>query len=224
MGTFLSELVTMAAEFFKEADKLYEDSEDVEIVWRLARVVFEQYKTGGKSDNSILYKSYELIQKALKITDENFHVHKWYVVILDSVGEVEGNKVRITNSYVCKEHLEKALSMNQTDGIVYHSLGVWCFLFADMNWVTRKIASAIFASPPTSTYLEALDNFLKAEEVEPGFYTQNLVMIGTIYIKLGNKEAAIPYLKKAKDSKITMEDDKDSIKEATKLLKSIGVK
>ena len=29
-----------------------------------------------------------------------------------------------------------------------------CFLFADMPWYQRKIASALFASPPTSTYEE----------------------------------------------------------------------
>lgn len=29
-----------------------------------------------------------------------------------------------------------------------------CFLFADMAWYQRKIASVIFASPPTSSYEE----------------------------------------------------------------------
>ena len=31
-----------------------------------------------------------------------------------------------------------------------------CFLFADMPWYQRKIASALFATPPTSTYEEVM--------------------------------------------------------------------
>jgi hypothetical protein len=38
----------------------------------------------------------------------------------------------------------------------------------------RKIASAVFATPPTSTYEEALAYFKKAEETEPSFYSMNL--------------------------------------------------
>jgi len=231
----------VSEEFLKEVDQLYddykieecrqkfngfEDSQNADLLWRLARCIFEQYKIAGKNDSckELLYKSLELVKKALSITDTNSQVHKWYVIILDSVGELEGKKVRITNSYTCHEHLLKACELNPNDATTYHSLGTWSFLFADMNWITRKVASAIFASPPTSTYEEALKNFLKAEEVDPGFYTYNQVMIGNTYIKMGNNEAAIPWLKKAKDSPIKREDDKKAVKEATELLKSIGVK
>jgi len=228
-------------EFFEEIDKLwddykidelrskfngYEETENEEILWRLARVVLEQYTIAGKnaSCKDLLYTSYELIKKALGKTDTNAQIHKWYVIILDAVGELEGNKVRITNSYSCHEHLLKALELNPNDATTYHSLGIWCFLFADMNWVTRKLAGAIFAAPPTSTYEDALKNFLKAEEIDPGFYLHNQVMIGTVYVRMKNKEAAIPYLKKAVETPVKVEDDKKAIKEATDLLKSCGIK
>ena len=37
----------------------------------------------------------------------------------------------------------------------------------------RKVAAAIFASPPTGTYAEAKEHFATAETTEPGFYVKN---------------------------------------------------
>jgi len=39
-----------------------------------------------------------------------------------------------------------------------------------MPWYQRKVASAVFATPPISSFDEALIYFLKAEEVDPNFY------------------------------------------------------
>jgi hypothetical protein len=71
-----------------------------------------------------------------------------------------------------------SIELNPKDATSIYSLGYWCFLFADMPWYQRKIASAVFATPPTSTYEEALAYFKKAEETEPSFYSMNLLMLG----------------------------------------------
>lgn len=39
-----------------------------------------------------------------------------------------------------------------------------------MPWYQRKIASTVFAAPPISSYEEALEYFIRAEETEPRFY------------------------------------------------------
>lgn len=44
------------------------------------------------------------------------------------------------------------------------------FSFANVPWYQRKIASVIFATPPSGTFEEALENFLLAEKLEPNFY------------------------------------------------------
>lgn len=38
-----------------------------------------------------------------------------------------------------------------------------CYFVADMSWYTKKVAAVIFATPPTSTFEEALNYFLMAE-------------------------------------------------------------
>ena len=45
-----------------------------------------------------------------------------------------------------------------------------CYNIASMPWYQRKVASAVFATPPISSFDEALIYFLKAEEVDPNFY------------------------------------------------------
>lgn len=69
-------------------------------------------------------------------------------------------------------------------------MGIWCFTFADMAWYARKAAAALFASPPTSTYEEALGYFMDAEKVDPGFYTKNALFVGKTHLAMGDKAQA----------------------------------
>lgn len=81
--------------------------------------------------------------------------------------------------------------------------------------------STIFASPPTGSYDEALEHFLKAEELEPDFYHMNKLMIGKCYNNLKNTEKAKEYLQKAYGITIENEDDRKCKEEAATLLKKV---
>ncbi|GFY39595.1 regulator of microtubule dynamics protein 1 [Trichonephila inaurata madagascariensis] len=117
---------------------------------------------------------------------------------------------------------QRAIELNPTDSTSFYLLGEWCFTFAEMPWYQRKIAAAIFASPPTSTYEEALENFKKAEEITPLFYSMNILMLGKCYIKLNDKEKGMEYLKKAVEYTIKTPDDQKAHDEAEKLLKDLN--
>lgn len=122
---------------------------------------------------------------------------------------------------IVKKHLERALELNPSDATTWHILGIWCFTFADLPWYQRKIASALFASPPESDYQSALANFLKAEAVSPNFYSTNLLMLGKTYLRLNDKNLAREYLVKARNYVVMTKDDQDAHDEAEKLLKSL---
>ncbi|XP_041375817.1 regulator of microtubule dynamics protein 1-like isoform X3 [Gigantopelta aegis] len=201
----------------------YSDSNNGDIAWRLARATCDKAKlTGDKTERKkLMYEAFDLAQKALTLDENNSSCHKWYAILLDYKGEYEGTKFRISHSYEMKEHFLKAMELNPKDATTIHSIGVWCFAFADLPWYQRKLAAALFATPPSSTYEEALHYFEKAEEVEPDFYSMNLLMLGKTHLRLGNKEQALIYLARARNYPVKTPDDEQAHKESADLLKKI---
>lgn len=118
-----------------------ENSDDVGVLWRLARAqydVAQLNETSKVNSKKLMYEAYEVIQKALKLNEvEDYAVHKWYEgfksvyfddwnrygIILSAIGDLEGTKVSIANSYVVKEHWEKAVQLNPKDATSHHLLG-----------------------------------------------------------------------------------------------------
>ncbi|XP_078253378.1 regulator of microtubule dynamics protein 1 [Rhinoraja longicauda] len=211
-----------------EITKLYllltehKNSTNDEILWRLARAsraLAQLESTSAERKHHLTYEALEFTEKALEKNASSFAAHKWYAICSSDVGDYEGIKAKISNAYVIKEHFQKAIELNPNDATSIHLMGLWCFTFAEMPWIQQKIAAALFATPPNSTYEEALHYFDKAEEAEPNFYSKNLLMLGKTYIKLQNKRLALLWLTKAINHPVRNEEDKQVQKEAAELLK-----
>ncbi|XP_037612367.1 regulator of microtubule dynamics protein 1 isoform X1 [Sebastes umbrosus] len=214
-----------------ETEKLYQlllqykDSDDAEFLWRLARASRDMSllpNMEAERKKQLIFEGFEYAKKALEKDEKCFAAHKWYAVSLSDVGEYEGVKVKIGNSYIIREHLERAVELNPKDATSLHILGHWCFAFAELPWYQRKVAAVIFSSPPMSTYEEALEFFLKAEDVDPNFYSKNLLMLGKTYMGMKDKEKALLYLTKAREYPAHTLEDKEVHKEAVDLLKKLG--
>ncbi|XP_056155080.1 regulator of microtubule dynamics protein 1 [Lampris incognitus] len=214
-----------------ETEKLYQlllqykDINDAEFLWRLARASHDlslMPNIAADQKKTLTYEAFEYAKKALERDEGCFAAHKWYAVCLSDVGDYEGVKVKIGNSFIIRDHLERAIELNPKDATSIYILGYWCFAFAELPWYQRKVAAVIFASPPTATYEEALAFFLKAEEVDPNFYSKNLLMLGKTYMAMKNKEQALHWLTKAKDYPPHTQEDKEVHKEAAELLKKLG--
>ncbi|XP_066960525.1 regulator of microtubule dynamics protein 1-like isoform X2 [Macrobrachium rosenbergii] len=174
-------------ELIAEADKLYglNKFEDIynllisskslksdEILWRLARATYEKAKAAATdAEKKVLYReALDYAEEALSINENNFAVHKWMSILIDYVYGYEGTKARISQSFNVKHHMERACQLNPTDGTSWYLLGYWCFTVANIPWYQRKIAAVVFATPPSSSFEEALGHFLHAEEISPNFY------------------------------------------------------
>ncbi|XP_062426527.1 regulator of microtubule dynamics protein 1 isoform X2 [Rhea pennata] len=213
-----------------ETEKLYrllvqhKNSEDAELLWRLARAsrdLAQLSSTSTEEKKQLVYEALEYAKKALEKNESNFAAHKWYAICISDVGDYEGIKAKIANAFVIKEHFQKAIELNPKDATSIHLMGIWCYSFAEMPWYQRKIAAMLFATPPTSTYKEALHYFHMAEEADPNFYSKNLLFLGKTYLKLNNKKMALLWLSKAKEYPAHTEEDKQVHKEALELLNSI---
>ncbi|KAH7726668.1 Protein F33H2.6 [Aphelenchoides avenae] len=205
----------------------YRNSEDPEVLWRLARIICEQGKMckNAEEKKRLFNEALEMAEKAIKNGGASglFAAHKWYAIILDYVGEQEGTKSRIKRSYDVKVHLERALELNPLDATTWHILGVWHFTFADMPSYQRLAAKAIFGTPPSSTYEEALRHFERAESIQPGFYTANQYYLGQVYERLGQKDKAIEQYQQAFRAPVITVDDGDIHTKVYERLKKLGV-
>ncbi|XP_023701978.1 regulator of microtubule dynamics protein 1 isoform X6 [Cryptotermes secundus] len=176
-------LITEADDLFSENKykELYEllypykESNDVEILWRLSRALHHMSKQQCHNEEKkrYVFEGYDLIVKALQLNDSHYAVHKWYAIFLDTRAAYDGIKARVTQLPNVKNHLLQAVELNPKDATTLYILGYWCYNISSMPWYQRKIASAIFATPPTSSFEEALVYFCKAEEVDPNFYRES---------------------------------------------------
>ncbi|XP_076289088.1 regulator of microtubule dynamics protein 1 isoform X2 [Lasioglossum baleicum] len=200
----------------------YRDSGDVEILWRLSRALYKMSETATDVEGKkMVYEAYDVLSNALQIKEDHWAIHKWMSVILNSKSSYEGMKVQIRELYNVKTHMLRAIELNPKDATTIYMLGTWCYRVSDLAWYQRKIAAVIFGEPPTSSFEEALKYFQNAEEVEPNFYSHNLLMLGKSYLKLNQKDEALKYLKMAAEYPAKTDDDHLATQEAQKLLKNL---
>lgn len=202
----------------------YKESDDAEFLWRLARACRNLAmlpSTGANEKKQLVFDAFEYASKALEKDNKCFAAHKWYAVCLSDIEDYRGTKSKLASSIVIRKHLEEAVRLNPKDATSLHILGFWCFAFAELPWYQRKLAAVIFSKPPESTYEEALDFFLRAEEVDPEFYSKNLLMLGKTYMALNDKKAALLWLTKAKNYPPRTWEDKEVHQEVLDLLKKL---
>ncbi|XP_011353221.1 regulator of microtubule dynamics protein 3 isoform X2 [Pteropus medius] len=181
------------------------DSMDLEygsrqdFLWRLARAYSDMYELTEEVSEK---KSYALNGKeeaeaALEKGDENAECHQWYAVLCGQLAEHEGIQRRIQSGFSFKEHVDKALALQPENPMAHFLLGRWCYQVAHLSWLERKTATALLESPLSATVQDALQSFLKAEELQPGFSKAGRVYISKCYQELGRNSEARQWVKLA---------------------------
>lgn len=214
---------------YKEVRELletYRETSEIELLWRLSRVLYNMSQEIGvppEEKKALIFESFDIISRSLALDETNFANHKWMSILLDARTAYDGIKARISHLQSVKNHMMTAIQLNPKDATTLYMLGLWCYQIADMPWYQRRIASTVFSTPPVSSFDEALYFFTKAEQVEPRFYSQNLLMLGKTYLKLKKDDKAKYYLDLACHYPIATDDDILANKEACEILKKINV-
>jgi hypothetical protein len=63
---------------------------------------------------------------ALQTDSSSASAHVWYGVLLAKVGEFEGPKATILNSFEVRDHFVRAAQINSQDCLANYLLGSWC--------------------------------------------------------------------------------------------------
>lgn len=192
--------------------------DDAELNWRHARACKKLADEKSKSEQEpLLREGLAAAEHALKCAADSGAAHKWYAILLSEVGQFDGTTASIKNSFVVRDHFEKACALSPADATSRHLLGVWCFEVANLSWTMRKLASTLFAAPPESTFDEAVKHFDMAERMDPGFYPKNLLLLASAYHKLGQIDRAQHYLAKCKAAKARTPEDHETLRQAEAL-------
>ncbi|XP_059046625.1 regulator of microtubule dynamics protein 1-like isoform X2 [Achroia grisella] len=203
----------------------YKDN-NVDVQWRICRVLYNMSKE-TKYDKTyrkeLIMQAYNIISEQIVNNQAHFEVQKWYALLLDAKSSYDGIKERIRQLENVKKHMDLAVTLKPNDATTLHMLGEWCYQVTELPWHQRKIAETFFASPPQSTYEDALEYFLRAETAQPRFYSLNLLRLGDCYLKLNKEDQAKYYLKLAASYPAKSNDDHRANKEAAELLKKIKI-
>ncbi|XP_031179770.1 regulator of microtubule dynamics protein 3 [Sander lucioperca] len=169
-------------------DNRAEYGDSREFLWRLARAYRDMYESTEDKQEKKAYaqQGREEAELALKKNGLNAECHKWFAVLTELTSQHDSMHSKLKSSHILKEHLDRALALRDDDPMCFYLLGRWCYEVATLDWLEQKAAAALYQSPPTSTLHDALENFLKAEELSPGFSKTVRLYIAQCHKKLGN--------------------------------------
>ena len=194
-------------ESFLQIKKIYnQNNNNVNVVFRMARSIFLKAMTEKDENKKIkfYYDGFEYAKKALELDDNNGYVNFWYAAYLGRIGEIEGPKQAILNSYEVKKYGMKAIELSPEFDSPYHMMGRWHYELANLNQLERLVASIVYETLPKGSYDEAIDLFNHAIKINPTEIRHHFWLAKTYYtigeFGLSRKQFKIVLSLKAKDS------------------------
>ncbi|CAJ1066981.1 regulator of microtubule dynamics protein 2 [Xyrichtys novacula] len=194
-------------------------------LWRLTRAycdvhdissIVEEKKTHAETGKKIG-------EEAVGLNPTCADSHQWYAIMCGIMAEYDTVQNKIKNGYIFKDHLDKAIELKPQDPLSYYLLGRWCYAVAQLSWIERKVAATLFGEPPSATVEDALKNFLKVEELHPGYSKLNYVFLAKCYKDLGQRERSRKMCEAACSVKAVSKEDEEAQKELDLLYPSLGV-
>ncbi|KAL4692338.1 hypothetical protein H8959_016148 [Pygathrix nigripes] len=195
-----------------------------DFLWRLARAYSDMCELTEEVSEK---KSYALDGKeeaeaALEKGDECADCHLWYAVLCGQLAEHESIQRRIQSGFSFKEHVDKAIALQPENPMAHFLLGRWCYQVSHLSWLEKKTATALLESPLSATVEDALQSFLKAEELQPGFSKAGRVYISKCYRELGKNSEARWWMKLALELPDVTKEDLALQKELEELEVTLG--
>uniref|UniRef100_A0A3P9MEV9 Regulator of microtubule dynamics protein 3 n=1 Tax=Oryzias latipes TaxID=8090 RepID=A0A3P9MEV9_ORYLA len=200
-------------------DNRAEHGHSREFLWRLARAYVDVYFAAQDKQERMSYaqKGRDEAEAALKRNGLNAECHKWLAVLSSLSAEHDSTHSKLKSGFLLKEHLDRALRLRDDDPVCYFLLGRWCFEVASLDWLEKKAAAALYRSAPTSSLHDALENFLKAEELSPGFSRTVRLYIAMCHKELGNISEATNWAELALNTASSCDEAPTNAAEARKL-------
>ncbi|XP_036787524.1 regulator of microtubule dynamics protein 2 isoform X2 [Manis pentadactyla] len=197
--------------------------DEIEFIWRFARAYGDMYELSTDTQEKKHYANIgkTLGEKAITRAPMNGYCHLWYAVLCGYMSEFEGLQNKINYGHRFKEHLDKAIEFLPEEPFLYYLKGRYCYTVSKLSWIEKKMAATLFGKIPSSTIQEALQNFLKVEELHPGFSISNYMFLAKCYFNLEEISNAEKFCNLAVLLPCVTKEDKDAQKEVKKISTSL---
>ncbi|XP_004686345.1 PREDICTED: regulator of microtubule dynamics protein 2 [Condylura cristata] len=185
--------------------------DEIEFIWRFARAYGDMCELSTDTQEKKHYANIgkTLGEKAISRAPMNGYCHLWYAVLCGHVSEFESLQNKVSYGQRFKDHLDKAIQFLPEEPFLYYLKGRYCYTVSKLSWLERKMAATLFGKIPSSTVEEALQNFLKVEELSPGFSKSNYMYLAKCYIDLEQKDEALKFCNLALLLPCVTNEDKD---------------
>ncbi|XP_053781218.1 regulator of microtubule dynamics protein 2 [Desmodus rotundus] len=193
--------------------------DEIEFIWRFARAYGDMCELSTNTQEKKHYANIgkTLGEKAITRAPMNGHCHLWYAVLCGHVSEFEGLQNKINYGHRFKEHLNKAIQLLPEEPFLYYLKGRYCYTVSKLSWIEKKMAATLFGKIPSSTVEEALQNFLKVEDLHPGFSKCNYMFLAKCSVDLNQTAEAVKFCNLAMLLPCVTREDKDADDEVKKI-------
>jgi hypothetical protein len=139
---------------------------------------------------SLLRKAYADAQESVRRAPRVSNEYLWLANAAGRLAQTVSSKERIALAKVVKENAEKAIALDPSNGPAHMTLGAWHFYVADISWVERNAAKAIFGELPDASYATAVTHLTKALAQNIDNPIEVLWLRGRAYAALDKDEKA----------------------------------
>ncbi|KAK2922267.1 hypothetical protein Q8A73_001752 [Channa argus] len=199
--------------------------EDSAFLWRLIRAYCDVHDISSNVEEKKTHAETgkKVGEEAVRLNPTCAQSHQWYAIMCGIMADYDTIQNKIKNGYIFKDHLDKAIELKPQDPMSYYLLGRWCYAVAQLSWIERKVAATLFGEPPSATIEDALRNFLKVEEIHPGYSKLNYVFLAKCYKVLGQREKAKKMCAAACSMSAASKEDEEAQKELDSLCPALGI-
>lgn len=202
--------------FVKEGYDMFEGDNKIDLIWRMGRAAFKVAAAAEVAKDVEKQKKYlkdaeDWLRKALDKDEKCVDANIWMANVYGKLCDHLGTKERIAKGKEVQKHLEAAIAGRPEDFLAYYTYGRWCIEVASLSWMERKIAAVVFDKPPEASYQDAVDKFVRANELKPG-WKANAYYASKCFINMKKYQDAIKWADLA--SEMESKDEEDRLIEA----------
>jgi hypothetical protein len=136
--------------------------------WRMARCYYHKAtdvkSISTKRKATILAQGLGHAKRAVKLNERSPDAHKWMAILHNAHAVTQGTKARIRGAHIFQTHTMRAHELAPDCPDLNHMCGRFSYEVANVGYVQKQLAKAMFGGLPQTTFDESVTYFLHAKK------------------------------------------------------------